>query len=151
DRLPFGEARRLLRAIPAGVRSLLDEDYAERQGRHAYHFGRAELVERVARDLPVPPSFAERGLIAGFHALADVLRDEECDHLVAQLPRDLQRLWRAPLVETTVGVTNEVELLRWLSAEIERSASLPVHVSARDAFASVMCRFAQHLSGGEAR
>jgi uncharacterized protein (DUF2267 family) len=151
DRLPFGEARRLLRAIPPGVRSLLDEDYAERQGRAAFHFGRAELVERVARDLAVAPAFAERVVVAVFHALADVLPEDEREHLLAELPRDLQRLWRTPLAEATAGVINEVELLRWFFAEIERSGSLPVHVSARDAFTSVMCRLSQHLSGGEAR
>jgi uncharacterized protein (DUF2267 family) len=38
---------------------------------------------------------ARRGTAAVFHALRDRLTPEESDHVVAQLPTELKRIWRA--------------------------------------------------------
>jgi uncharacterized protein (DUF2267 family) len=151
DRLTAGQAHQVVTALPAEVRPLFERSYEHRTRRPVVRIGRAELVDRVAEQLGVAPVSAEIIVAAVFHALASILPREQIAHVAQQLPHDLQDLWLSPIPALTEDVGLEPELLRQLLGDIERSVALPARVSARAAFASVMCLFAERLSGGEAR
>jgi uncharacterized protein (DUF2267 family) len=150
DRLTPGQGHHLLAALPRELQTLFARCYAERGAHSVAHISRAELVDRVAWELGVAPSSAELVSAAVFHALASILPAEESAHVAQQLPRDLQELWRV-IPATAEDIAGDLDLLRQLVDDIERSETLPTRLTARDAFSSVMCLFTQHLSGGEAR
>jgi uncharacterized protein (DUF2267 family) len=151
ERLTAGQAHALVTALPADVRPLLEHSHASREGRPVAHIGRAELVDRVADQLGVPPISAELIVAAVFHALASILPREQIAHVAQQLPHDLRVLWLSPIPALTEDVGTEPELLQQLLDSIEQSGALPPRVPARAAFATVMCLLGERLSGGEAK
>jgi uncharacterized protein (DUF2267 family) len=148
DRLTPGQAHGLVTSLPPEVRRLVD---VEREARPDRSGGRPELFDRVGNDLGVAPASAELICSAVFRALQSLLPHDVVEHVAQQLPHDLRQLWLSPAIEGTEEVAGDLDLLRRVLDDIERSGTLPLRLSARDAFSSVMCIFEQRLSGGEAR
>lgn len=151
DRLTPGQAHDLIAALPDEVRPLFERCDLHRDGERAAWLGRAELVDRVAAHLGLAPVAAELVVGAVFRALEASLPQETIAHVAQQLPRDLQELWTWPVLDTAEEIATERELLPQVLGDIDRSGALPTHVSARRAFAVVMCLFSERLSGGEAK
>ena len=151
DRLTPGQAHILLASLPTDVRHQLESASLGREGRPTLTGGRAELFDHVGNDLGVAPASAELIVSAVFRALQQLLPLDVTEHVAQQLPHDLRHLWLSPAPAGTEDITGDLDLLRQVLDDIERSGALPVRISARDAFSSVMCLFEQRLSGGDAR
>jgi uncharacterized protein (DUF2267 family) len=152
DRLTPGQAHVLVASLPSDLRALFETVGREREGRRIDHARLVELVDRVAGELAIAPASAELLIAAVFRALERFLPREVAEHVGDQLPADLRAAWRAPEPDaSTSEIASDLDLTRQLVADVERSGSLPVRVTAREAFASVLCIFAQRLSGGETR
>ena len=151
DRLTPGQAHVFLTALPLDVRKLLEGGTLGREERPTLTGGRAELFDRVGKDLGVAPASAELIVSAVFRALQQLLPADVIAHTAQQLPHDLRHVWLSPLPIATEDIAGDLDLLRQALDDIERSGALPPRIGARDAFASVMCLFEQRLSGGEAR
>ena len=151
ERLTAGQAHALVASLPSDVRELLEPASLEREGRPSWHGGRPELLDRVGKELGVAPASAELVASAVFRAVQQLLEPEMITHAARQLPHDLRELWLSPVAGATEDVTGDLDLLRQILDDIERSGVLSVRLTAREAFSSVMCIFAQRLSGGDAR
>ncbi len=151
DRLTTGQAHVVLASLPPEVRTLLASSSLGREDRPTLTGGRAELFDRVGNDLGVAPASAELIVSAVFRALQQLLPTEVIEHVAQQLPHDLRHLWLSPAPAGTEDIAGDLDLLRQVLDDIERSRALPIRVTARDAFSSVMCLFEQRLSGGDAR
>lgn len=151
DRLTPGQAHILATSLPADVRRLLEPATLGREGRPTLTGGRAELFDRVGNDLGVAPASAEVIISAVFRALQQLLSPDVTVHAAQQLPHDLRHLWLSPAPAGLEDITGDLDLLRQVLDDIERSGALPVRLTPREAFSSVMCLFEQRLSGGEAR
>jgi len=151
DRLTPGQAHILLSSLPSEVRHLLEGASVGREGRLTLFGGRADLLDRVGNELGVAPASAELIVSAVFRAVQQLLPPDVTEHVAQQLPHDLRHLWLSPAPAGGEDITGDLDLLRQVLDDIERSGALPLRVSARDAFSSVMCLFEQRLSGGEAR
>lgn len=153
DRLTPGQAHALVAALPPNLRAIFDGVAHEREGRRTAHGGLVELVDRIADDLGVAPVSAELIASAVLRALHDVLPPKVVEHVAQQLPTDLRAAWLAPFraSQAEEEITGDLDLMRRMLEDIERTCSLPLRVTAREAFSSVMCIFAQRLSGGETK
>jgi uncharacterized protein (DUF2267 family) len=151
DRLTPGQAHELLAALPDDVRPFFEHCYARRERRPIAKIGRGELVDRISDDLAVAPAAAEVIAAAVFHALESLLPRELIAHVARQLPHDLQRLWHSPIPAMAEDIASEPELLHQVLHDVESSGALPDGVSSRRAFVTVLCLFAQRLSGGESK
>lgn len=151
DRLTPGQAHILVTSLPHEVRGLLENTALGREERPTLTGGRAELFDRVGNELGVAPASAELIVSAVFRALQQLLPRDVIAHTAQQLPHDLRHLWLSPLPIATEDITGDLDLLRQVLDDIERSGALPVRIGAREAFSSVMCLFEQRLSGGDAR
>lgn len=150
ERLTSGEAHQVLTSLPPALQPLFEPCWARREGRPVTHLGRAELLDRVAWELGVAPSSAELISSAVFHALELELPRDVVDHVMHQLPHDLQELWSST-TESEEEVAGDLDLLRQLEQDIEKTGALPHRLTAREAFGTVMCLFTMRLSAGEAR
>lgn len=148
DRLTAGQAHALVAALPQPLR---DELGARPREHHPHGGGMIDLVDRVARELGIAPSSAELVVCAVFRELTEELPAELVAHVAQQLPADLRAAWLARAATTEEEVTGDLQLTKRMLDDIERTAGLPLRVSPREAFASVMCIFARRLSGGDAR
>lgn len=151
DWLTPGQAHLLVTSLPPEVRHLLGDASLEREGRARAVGGRAEFFDRVGHHLGVAPASAELIVSAVFRALQQLLSPDVSAHTAQQLPHDLRHLWLSPVSAGTEDIAGDLDLLRQVLNDIERSGALPDRLTARDAFSSVMCLFEQRLSGGEAR
>ncbi len=151
DRLTPGQAHVLLTSLPSDVRALLEPASLGREGRPTLVGSRAELLDRVGNDLGVAPASAEVIASAVFRALQQLLPADVTAHAAQQLPHDLRHLWLSPAPGAPEDITGDLDMLRQVLDDLERSGALPVRLSPREAFSSVMCLFEQRLSGGEAR
>lgn len=151
DRLTPGQAHALVDSLPPEVRSLFARACHEREGRRGSHGGLVELVDRVAGELGLAPSSAELIVHTVFRAIEDLVPPEISAHVAQQLPADLRDVWLSPSEPGSEDIIGDLDLMRRLLDDIERTGALPLRVTARDAFSSVMCIFAQRLSGGETK
>lgn len=94
-----------------------------------------------------PPEVAKRATAAVFHALRDRLTVEEADQVAAQLPRDLQAVWRA-------GERREAAPVKMKRPEfyerVRTEAGLPSPREARWMILAVLGALKEALSPGEA-
>lgn len=151
ERLSQGQAHAVMTSLPSDVRQLVEPASLERHGMLAWQGGRAELFDRVGNDLGVAPASAELIASAVFRAVQQLLPSDVIGHVAQQLPHDLRDVWQAPVANATEDIAGDLDLLRQILDDIERSGVLSAGLTAREAFASVMCIFAQRLSGGDAR
>lgn len=151
DRLTPGQAHIFVTSLPLEVRRLLEGAMPGREDRLTVTGGRAELFDRVGNELGVAPASAELIVSAVFRALQQLLPEEVIAHTAQQLPHDLRHVWLSPVPIATEDIAGDLDLLKQVLDDIERSGALPARVGAREAFSSVMCLFEQRLSGGEAR
>jgi uncharacterized protein (DUF2267 family) len=145
------QAHDVVTGLPAEVQPLFEHSYTERGARPASLMGRAELVDCVADRLAVAPVSAEVIIAAVFHVLTSILPPEQANTVAQQLPLDSKDLWLSPMPTLRQDVGDEPELLKRLLHDIETSGALSPRVSARAAFASVMCGLVERLPEGEAR
>ena len=150
-RLTPGQAHAVVASLPADLRDLVESVRLEREGRPRFQGGRAELFDRIGKSLGVAPASAELIASAVFRAVQRVLPSDVIGHVAQQLPHDLRDVWQAPVASATEEIAGDLDLLRQIFDDIERSGALPARLTSRDAFSSVMCLFAQRLSGGDAR
>jgi uncharacterized protein (DUF2267 family) len=149
DRLTPGQAHVLVGALPPKIGALASN---ERHGR--LRGGLVELVDRVAFELGVAPASAELVVTAVFRALETLVTPDLHARVGQQLPSDLRELWLAPTATPAVteeDVQGDLDSMRQILGDIERSEVLPLRVTAREAFSTVMCLFARRLSGGETK
>ena len=88
ERIAWGEARDLGEELPDELRTWLLED----AGGDAEPFDAEEFIRRVAEREGVDPGAAADHARAVFVALARLVRGDEVEDLVAQLPRNYERL-----------------------------------------------------------
>jgi uncharacterized protein (DUF2267 family) len=152
DRLTPGQAHALVVSLPSDVRAIFDRVCREREGRRTSQGGLVELVDRIGEDLGLAPASAELIACAVFRALRELLPFEVSAHVAQQLPTDLRAAWLSSVPgPTTVEVAGDLDLMRQILADIEKTGTLSLRMTAREAFSSVMCIFAQRLSGGETK
>ena len=74
DRLSQGQAHAVVASLPSDVRQLVESANLERQGMPAWQGGRAELFDRVGKDLGVAPASAELIASAVFRVVSSCCR-----------------------------------------------------------------------------
>jgi uncharacterized protein (DUF2267 family) len=151
ERLTSGQAHVLVASLPPDVAALFETASREREGRRTSQGGLVELVDCLGGELGLAPASAELVATAVFRALKQLLPVEVVEHVAQQLPSDLRAAWLAPAPDAPEDLARDLDLTRQLVFDLDRSGALPVRVTAPEAFSSVMCLFAQRLSGGETR
>jgi len=92
DRLSPEEARQAAAQLPSELKTLWWAGPVP--GRVPIKMHRHEFLERVKREGALPDlRVAEQATDAVFAALKEQLSDGESDDILAQLPRDLKRVW----------------------------------------------------------
>jgi uncharacterized protein (DUF2267 family) len=141
--LSGGEARHLFDTLPRELHPMLKGCMIER-GERAERFGRDQLMVRVADQLNVSLTEAERISQAVLRAISSRLPPSKISEVAAQLPMELRDLWsdrvREPAVEPHP-----------IFLEVEKAVALPRGVKGPRALATVMCTLTKRLSRGEAR
>jgi uncharacterized protein (DUF2267 family) len=92
-RLPLGEARHLVEQLPVDLRPLVSGALDGRD-EEPERFERDELFARVAAQLDLDD--AEPVVRAVFRAVQEYLRTDAFEHVMMELPRDIEELWVVP-------------------------------------------------------
>jgi uncharacterized protein (DUF2267 family) len=141
--LSGGEARHLFYALPRDLHPLVERCMIERDER-AERFGRDQFMVRVADQLDVSLTEAERISQSVLRAISSRLPPTQVLEVAAQLPRELRDLWSERTGEPAVEPHP-------IFLEIEKSVPLPRGVKGARALAVVACTLTKRLSRGEAR
>lgn len=95
-RIPLGEARHLVAAMPSDLRQLV-EPCLEGRGEHPEKIGKNTFLERIAKDLDFQDLVeAERVAMTVFKYLEEHIPASVFTHVAAQLPSELADLWVLP-------------------------------------------------------
>jgi uncharacterized protein (DUF2267 family) len=174
ERLTSGGLHRLLEALPASIRPLVEgrgphpkeplpnapmpggpTPKGPTPGGPVRKFDRAELLERIADHVGVAPRHAEQICLSVVSAVRSCVPVDVAERVGNQFPADLKELWFAPsppVVWQPAAPADELEQARReIYSDIERSGALPASTDSAEAFMAVLCIFSRRLSGGEAR
>lgn len=147
QRLSGGEARHIRDANLPIFQSLLRT--CPSHGEMPEVFGVEEFLKRVGDHLHIDRDTAESVTRKIFGAVKAYLPSQEIQHVISQLPRDLQEVWLEPSVpaEAVSPESPAAEIIK----EVENRKVLPPGTDPVRAVRAVLCVLTQRLTGGEAR
>jgi uncharacterized protein (DUF2267 family) len=88
DRITAGQASRIGRQLPAGLREHLHKTTSAVGAQIAESFGEQEFIDRVAARAGVDVDTADVGMRAVLSTIGEVVSNEELQDMLSQLPKE---------------------------------------------------------------